>query len=331
MSIEKLHKIRTVASPQTQRKATITKQQLSRRYTLIQDAQKAPEASENWNYTNVARWYSTVDPLVKRHIEKAEPFSWLRHLEAGRTTPRSQWHLTALIMEEYIQARQAQRELPPPLPSTNLSTETIPDGLAITINPPDDQLSPTQETLSFGPHHRPALNLPEGRGKAAPDSSSSFRFPHPTSPFPRPYLQSTGARSDASSGVDSLSDFSDSGGLKPVGSSTSKERSPSRNSADKIPLVIEPRGDTPVVALDLQMSTSSKGSDPSGSIDSKSPLLPTAPYPAVRRSPLPRRIWTSMPSSDTVRPYAEDSELRLRREYEIKLKYVLTAFASFVG
>ncbi|KAH7880899.1 uncharacterized protein C8R40DRAFT_1261516 [Lentinula edodes] len=92
---------------------------------------------KEFNLLKVSKWYSAQDPLVRSSLEKAEPFIWLKHLEKKRnlkqpkgeeghkdkaggeednvkedpsatTTTRLPWHLSALIMEEYILAQSAK-------------------------------------------------------------------------------------------------------------------------------------------------------------------------------------------------------------------------------
>ncbi|KAJ3872480.1 hypothetical protein F5051DRAFT_480309 [Lentinula edodes] len=107
--------------------------------TTSASASSASETDiKEFNLLKVSKWYSAQDPLVRSSLEKAEPFIWLKHLEkkrnlkqpkgeegqkdkAGReednvkedptattTTTRLPWHLSALIMEEYILAQSAK-------------------------------------------------------------------------------------------------------------------------------------------------------------------------------------------------------------------------------
>ncbi|EAU92769.2 hypothetical protein CC1G_01814 [Coprinopsis cinerea okayama7 len=321
---ERLNKIKSHASQQTHKKASITKQQLSRRYKLLDDSQKSPDEYDHFNFLNVARWYGSVGDPVKRSMEKAEPFSWLRHLEGpSRKTERPPWHMTALIMEEYVQA-QKPRHAPTMPPGSNFSAETIPDGSTGAVGDPSEALSPVHETLSFGPHHRSNVGSIDSRVRGTLDSTSSFRFPNPSAstssspfhpqPFPRPYLQSN-PRSDASSNG-SLSDYSESGVIRRphISNSTNQSPRPPGTEVDISVVGRDERGES--IPLELRVSTSSKGSDPS--LKSKSPLSQSVG--PSKKNPLPRRIWTSIPSNETVKRHANDDEARLRREYEVKLR-----------
>ncbi|KAF8167673.1 hypothetical protein B0H34DRAFT_682662 [Crassisporium funariophilum] len=108
MHKEKLSRIRNVASTQTTRKASITLEQLGRRYNLIYESITANNAP--LNLAKIARWYGSQDPLIRKSLEKAEPFTWLKHLDRrGSNTSRLPWHLSALIMEEYCHA-QSRRD-----------------------------------------------------------------------------------------------------------------------------------------------------------------------------------------------------------------------------
>lgn len=63
------------------------------------------------NLIEVARWHSAQGALVKGSLDKAEPFIWLNHLDKRRANhpDRSPWHLSALIVEEFIQAQARTR------------------------------------------------------------------------------------------------------------------------------------------------------------------------------------------------------------------------------
>ncbi|TFK30875.1 hypothetical protein FA15DRAFT_662938 [Coprinopsis marcescibilis] len=322
---DKLSKIQAMASAQTQRKASITKQQLGRRYKLVQNA--SGDDPNGFNFLKVAHWYSTVNPLVKRSLEKAEPFSWLRHLEGpSRNKSRSEWHMTALIMEEYLQAKDAVPvPVSPPIHGSNSSSSTIPDNDAKNeTGAATDILSPTSETPSFGPHQSPRIRSLETKIRGSLDSTSSFRFPNPSasavSAFRskasgQPYLQSS-AKSDASSVADSASDFSDSGpGKHPtLASSLRRSDRPARESESAIVVSHDShaQGEPTAVPMQYKASTSSgRSSEPQPQQSQSHPQ---------KRTPLPRRIWNSNQSLEQPRRFLEDDELRLRKEYEAKTR-----------
>ena len=98
---EKLSRISSRASSQTILKASITGEQLRRRYKLIYEPLASKQAP--LNLVQIARWFETQDEPVRKSLEKAEPFTWLKHLDKGTfKPPRSSRHLSALIMEDYV-------------------------------------------------------------------------------------------------------------------------------------------------------------------------------------------------------------------------------------
>ena len=106
--IEKLARIRAKADPSTMRKAEITRDQLQRRYGILEASFSSSTSS--LNIAKVARWLSNQDSAVKSAITESEPMPWLRHLlqrrEEGqkqKATP-SPWNLSAMIVEEYVKA-----------------------------------------------------------------------------------------------------------------------------------------------------------------------------------------------------------------------------------
>ncbi|KAJ3749301.1 hypothetical protein DFH05DRAFT_1593438, partial [Lentinula detonsa] len=89
--------------------------------------------TQGFNLLKVSKWYAGQDKLIRLSLENAEPFIWLKHLEKRKelvdinkddgnhttaTTSRPPWHLSALIMEEYVYAQnvkdRSQVNLPPP-------------------------------------------------------------------------------------------------------------------------------------------------------------------------------------------------------------------------
>ncbi|KAG6862141.1 hypothetical protein C0995_004223 [Termitomyces sp. Mi166 len=101
---DKLGRLRSIASPQTIKKAKITQDQLGRRYNLvfgILSSGKPPNLAE------VARWCGQQDASTRNALQKAEPFTWLKHLEKrdNKSIDHSPWHISALIAEEYLRTR----------------------------------------------------------------------------------------------------------------------------------------------------------------------------------------------------------------------------------
>ncbi|GAW07090.1 hypothetical protein LENED_009057 [Lentinula edodes] len=159
---------------------------------------------KEFNLLKVSKWYSAQDPLVRSSLEKAEPFIWLKHLEKKRnikqpkgeeghkdkaggeednvkedptaatttnTTTRLPWHLSALIMEEYILAQSAKnhshfpafpvRNIPhlqPPLKPINPTPYAARSMRSIPEHPssPDS----ATHTHDFGKDYVPGTNMP---------------------------------------------------------------------------------------------------------------------------------------------------------------------------
>lgn len=88
------------------RKVAITTDQLARRYRYIYESINTE--SKPFDLGKVVSWYSGQPAAVRSAMEKAEPFKWLQHLDPRppRQSARSPWHLTALIMEEYIRSER---------------------------------------------------------------------------------------------------------------------------------------------------------------------------------------------------------------------------------
>lgn len=100
-----MSRINSRASSQTIRKASITGEQLERRYKLIYEPLASKQVS--LNLVQIARWFETQDEPVRKSLEKAEPFTWLKHLDKGISkSSRSSRYLSALIMEEYVHAQK---------------------------------------------------------------------------------------------------------------------------------------------------------------------------------------------------------------------------------
>ena len=99
-----MSRISSRASSQTILKASIIGEQLGRRYKLIYEPLSSKQVP--LNLVQIARWFETQDEPVRNSLEKAEPFTWLKHLDKGVSkSSRSSRYLSALIMEEYVQAQ----------------------------------------------------------------------------------------------------------------------------------------------------------------------------------------------------------------------------------
>lgn len=100
--LARISRIKQLISPQTIRKAEITSDQLARRYSLLSGHVKG---NPPMNLAAVSRWYNSQPESVRNLLEKNEPFTWIKHLEKrNQKMARSPWHLTALIVEEYVKS-----------------------------------------------------------------------------------------------------------------------------------------------------------------------------------------------------------------------------------
>lgn len=127
---DKIARIKSEAKPHTLRKAAITSAQLQRRYDLVYRSLKGPT---RLNTAGAVRWFASSRPDLQTSLDEAEPLTWLKHLldRRGRnSTTRLPWHLSALIVEEYVRS-QARPD----------TMETIPEDPAGT-SPTSQQSSP---------------------------------------------------------------------------------------------------------------------------------------------------------------------------------------------
>lgn len=165
---DKLARIKSMVTPLTLRKAEMTKEQLERRYHVM--LPKGNARSAPFNLLDVVRWYDKQDPGVKAALDRAEPLTWLKHLMDKRQLkhPRLPWHLTALIMEEYVKARLSHQPMstipedgvPPKTPSPTTFSQKEP-------------MSPSSGSWSWNPSPR-VLDAPARRSY---DQQISFE-PH---------------------------------------------------------------------------------------------------------------------------------------------------------
>jgi hypothetical protein len=87
--------------------------------------------SPSLNIAQASRWHGSQVEARQHSFEMAEPHTWLKHLP--RKTPRlSRWHLSALIIEQFIAAQSVPSQDPRHM-------EPIPE---------DDYLQPVYRTLS---------------------------------------------------------------------------------------------------------------------------------------------------------------------------------------
>lgn len=160
---DKLARIRSSVQGHTLRKAEITSDQLQRRYHMLLSHQPSI------NLLQVAHWYKEQEPVVKASLDKAEPLTWLKHLENhGHRSARSPWLISALTVEEFAKTHSShptmatipEDAIPDSSPNTRLYPETIsPSSGSLSWNTSPQFLEPSltrrrsyDAQVSFEPH-----------------------------------------------------------------------------------------------------------------------------------------------------------------------------------
>lgn len=139
------------------------------------------------NLAQIARWHAGLGTETQAWLDSAEPLTWLKHLLDRRGRRRSQWHVSALIVEEYIKFKKgvASSMSVPQSPAASSSLETPSSryrlkSAARQISAPPSDSSPgtslsrvrsSDGQISFGPliadsHDSLGNPQPRGEGKA---------------------------------------------------------------------------------------------------------------------------------------------------------------------
>lgn len=348
ISLAKLDHIRTVASPRTVRKAAITIEQLGRRYSLLYNS----PGSDRFNLAKVVRWFDGLEALVKSTLETAEPFTWLKHLENHRTkTDRSPWHLSALIMEEFLNS-QAPHDFMATIPENFNSHRLFPSVThsrpALPRFPfsasPSSQFSLSRRLsldghVTFEPLAESTRNSVDRASRKSGESAYSSLFsassnhqPAPTSIISPassrihlPALRQNPPGSSAASSIrNSISERSGDDDGKGVSAAPKR---PSRSDVDgeNIQIVIPQHSFNPV-ALGFEGSGSLKNSPAGETSDGEKPQaagrLPVRarPVPSVFERP---RVRISVPSDDAIaerKRQRDTDEEQVNQEYELKIQ-----------
>ncbi|KAG9314025.1 hypothetical protein JVU11DRAFT_4803 [Chiua virens] len=217
---DRLSRIRTEASAPTVRKATIVSEQLGRRYNILYASMVNGDPVV---LTQIAHWHATLGTETRAWLDSAEPMSWLKHLVGRRGKQRSQWHVSALIIEEHVKFKKGlapstplpeslapsfSLETPPshyPLESATKQISGLPSDLS-----PGTSLSRVRSSdgrVSFGPlvtnTQDSRDNSTRGEGKARGWRQSIPAFFDSgngnATPSPYHYRNSSGGLSPASS------------------------------------------------------------------------------------------------------------------------------------
>lgn len=126
------------------------------------------------NPASAVRWYAALASDLQLSLDDAEPLTWLKHLldkQGRKSTTRLPWHLTALIVEEYVRMQTRPETM-----------ETIPeDATAVSISQPQ---SPTSTPY-------PIRSRPSPHNSFGPSISRRLSYEGHVS-F-EPYMESTRA------------------------------------------------------------------------------------------------------------------------------------------
>ena len=71
---------------------------------------------------DIIRWHAGLGAETRAWFDDAEPLTWLKHLLDRRGKRRSQWHVSALIVEEYVKSKKGTTSSTPPPQSTAASS-----------------------------------------------------------------------------------------------------------------------------------------------------------------------------------------------------------------
>ena len=163
MVLDRISRIRAEASPPTVRKAAIVSEQLGRRYNILSASMASGDPV---GLVQIARWHAGLSTETQAWLDSAEPLTWLKHLLDRRGKRRSQWHVSALIVEEYIKAKKGVTSSTPlPQSPTSSPLETPPSQYRLKspvrqISAPPSDSSPgtslsrvrsSEGHVSFGP------------------------------------------------------------------------------------------------------------------------------------------------------------------------------------
>ncbi|KAF8841975.1 hypothetical protein BDN67DRAFT_966497 [Paxillus ammoniavirescens] len=120
--IDRVSRIKAEASPATVRKAAIVSEQLGRRYNVIYGSISSGDPA---NLAKIARWYAGSGAQTRAWLDSAEPLTWLKHLLDRRGNRRTDWHMSALIMEEYAKFKKGTALPTPPVHSLFMAVESF--------------------------------------------------------------------------------------------------------------------------------------------------------------------------------------------------------------
>jgi len=180
MALDRISRIQAEASPPTVRKAAIVSEQLGRRYNILY---ASVASGDPVGLTEIARWHAGLGMETRAWFDSAEPLTWLKHLDRHGKR-RSQWHVSALIVEEYTKFKKGTSSSThlPQSPAASSSLETPPSQYRLKStarqSPPPgsspstslSRLRSSDGHLSFGPlvaNSHDSLGNSQTRGEKA--------------------------------------------------------------------------------------------------------------------------------------------------------------------
>ncbi|KAJ7492419.1 hypothetical protein FB451DRAFT_1078464, partial [Mycena latifolia] len=318
MYAAKILQIRTKTSPRALERASVACDQLGRRYNLIYNSISSPTG---FNISKVARWFGSQEGVVQSSLEHAEPFTWLKGAgKARRATQRNPWHLSALIMEEYIlqlrgnsksqvHHRIASLNSSPSLSFSSRPQFPSPQGSSyFSLGPSLARKSSFEGRTSFEPLGEPGQRSMDQESRRSGESGyssilSASSLPHqlvsPTNSHFHLIPSRVGSDNGGSS-RNSLSEHSDDGG---------------RNGGRRKRPIIPP------APLNHDILKADRPDGRPSSVDKASLNIPPT---ATGRNFGQRKVLVSLPSGDNLRLQMEQrrqqdaDEEQANREYELK-------------
>ncbi|EMD41889.1 hypothetical protein CERSUDRAFT_110441 [Gelatoporia subvermispora B] len=167
---DKISRIKSRAKPHTMRKVSITADQLERRYRTLMTVPRTAQKQGPINILAVARWYNQLDATTRATLDRAEPLTWLKHIldKPNRAIRRSQWFLSALVIEEYYKAHFGPQTM-----DTIPEDEIAPKSSPATLSYPETTKSPSSGSWSWTPP-RQSLEPSFARKHMSYDAQVSF-------------------------------------------------------------------------------------------------------------------------------------------------------------
>ncbi|KAJ7651742.1 hypothetical protein DFH06DRAFT_1270599 [Mycena polygramma] len=282
----------------------------------------------------VARWFGKQEGIVISSLDEAEPLTWLKVAEKPpKSTARNPWHLSALIMEEYLRANSNSQAAHERIASLNSSPS-----LSFSARPPFPS-SQDSSYFNLGPSLTRKLSYegrisfePRSDGRRSIESRKSGESGYSSifsgSSLPHVVVPATSANnlhrrvpSDNGSSRNSLSEHSDDAARRsrPINVPPPLNRDSLTSTtlkASRLGVISDQPSLTPIPD-----DRSERRNGPSASVDRLSADLPPT---AVGRTFDRRKVLMSAPPGEEFRLQLEQKrqkeadEEQANREYELK-------------